>query len=291
MFIYERADSVKALLAKGHKYKMADYFRDLKDVWVRADSIAPWAKTTFTINELMMLRDRDEDLSDEEMDVLRFEILGERPTSSTPIDWRRVHKWFARQYIFGLLPALLMCLILAYQGRIRFNVRRSPISSLLYLALWPVNFILRAIGLFQDIDREARLRLEKDSLFSRLSGVEEEFLDRVRRRGDQMGVLGVSRARFAYFLAVFAAIIMRVVPVVAQVSSSKEGAPTVETSCHDPSLVAHVSDEMEDPLCIFTFDCVVIEATRRIVSWSRRTSDLLAGFCRSVEHVPLSGTA
>lgn len=290
-FVLARTDSVKALIAKGHRYKAADYFRDLKDIWDYADQVTPWSRFTLSMSELVSLQDRDESLTSQEQAVLRCELLGVCEKSE-PIDWGAVARWFLHQYLLGLLPALIMCLILARQGRIRFNFAKSPVSSLLYLALWPINLGLRVIVAFQDIDREARLRLQKDSLFSRLSGLEEGFLDSLREHHGRDEFLGRRSFSFGYMLAIVAVIVMRVVPVVAQNVSETEQMATIEVAHHDPpDHQVSEEDDTKDPMLIFTFELFITEAKRLTVWWSRKVFDLSVGFSRDVSHVPLVSTA
>ncbi len=285
-FVLARVDSVKALVAKGHRYKAADYFRDLKDVWDYADQVTPWSRFTLSLSELVSLQDRDESLTSQEQAALRCELLGVCEKESGPTDWRAVARWFLGQYLLGLLPALLMCLILARQGRIRFSLKRSPISALLYLALWPINLGYRIVVALQDIDREARLRLQKDSVFGRLSGLEEEFLANLRSRTRGEEVLGARKRYLRYGLAVFAVLIMRIVPAVAQSTDERAHETAIELAMHDPP--SDHDDPARIPMAIFALERFTSIVTLRIVWWQRGESGILVGYSRSVEHVPLS---
>jgi hypothetical protein len=69
-----------------------------------------------------------------------------------------------------------MCCILGWQKRISFSVK-SPFSALLYCILWPINFFVRVRRRIIDIDAEARIRMSKESLFSKLSEKERQFLE------------------------------------------------------------------------------------------------------------------
>jgi hypothetical protein len=290
-FVLARTDSVKALIAKGHRYQAADYFRDLKDIWDYADQVTPWSRFTLGMSELVSLQDRDESLTSQEQAALRCELLGVCEKSE-PIDWDAVARWCLHQYILGLFPSLIMCLILARQGRIRFNMRKSPVSSLLYLALWPINLVSRVIVAFQDIDREARLRLQKDSLFSRLSGLEEGFLDSLRQHRDHNELLVRRSYSFGYVLAIVAVIVMRVAPVVAQSTSETEKMSMIEVAHHDPPDCGDdEDDDSRDLMLIFTFGHFITEAKWRTAWWPRNVFDILVGFGRGVLHVPLVSTA
>ncbi len=291
-FILARADSVKALIEKGHSYKSADYFRDLKDVWDYADTVAPWARSGFSVAWLTNLQDRDEDLTSVEMSALRCELLGVCEKKSEPTDWGAVERWFLRQYLLGLLPALFMFLILARQGRISFNVRKSPVSSVAYLALWPVHFCIHIFLFWVDVDREARLRIQKNSLFSRLSGLEERFLESLRNNSRGEELLSTKRVRLSYICAIVAVLVMKVVPVVAQALPETGHEATIEAAYHDPpSTWSDDTEHLKDPMCSFAFAYCISKASRSIVWWPSCTRKLLVGFGRSIEHVPLGSTA
>ncbi len=92
-----------------------------------------------------------------------------------PFTWKLFLQWLWGWY-FGALPLVFfMCCILAWQKRISFSVR-SPFSATLYFILWPINFFVRVRRRILDIDAEARIRMSKESLFSKLSEKERHFL-------------------------------------------------------------------------------------------------------------------
>ncbi len=93
-----------------------------------------------------------------------------------PFSWDPFLQWLQSWY-FGALPLVfLMCCILGWQKRISFSVK-SPFSALLYCILWPINFFVRVRRRIIDIDAEARIRMSKESLFSKLSEKERQFLE------------------------------------------------------------------------------------------------------------------
>lgn len=291
-YLRNKLDSVVSLVRNGHVYTIRDYFIDYRDVQDYAALNSPWNNCPLGLCEIQnQVRVSGSEPNREEVDRAREEILGMKEPKSTPINWSRVTDWLLRQYLMGLLPALLMCLILARQGRISFSFRKSPVSALAYLALWPINLGACIIAAFQDIDREARLRTEKDSLFSKLSGLEEEFLNGLRDRSGREELLSARRAHHSYIFAIIAVLVMRVVPVVAQNVSETEHKTTIEMAYHDPpdSWSSEVGDS-EDPMCIFAFERFIAEAKRRFVWWPSSAFDILVGFNRDVHHVPLSDT-
>lgn len=93
-----------------------------------------------------------------------------------PFTWESFLQWLWDWYFNALPLAFLMCCILGWQKRISFSVR-SPFSALLYCILWPINFFVRARRRIIDIDAEARIRMSKESLFSKLSEKERQFLE------------------------------------------------------------------------------------------------------------------
>lgn len=290
-YILAKGDSVQALVESGHGYSRADYFRDLRDVYGCADTTAPWNRHSLSLSVLLVHIDGDGGLTQEEVDEVQRAMIGSHLPTHTVSDWN-LGDWLLRQYLLGLLPALLMFLILARQGRIGFSLKKSPISSLLYLALWPINLGLRVIVAFQDIDREARLRTQKDFLFSRLSGLEEGFLESLRNNSRGEELLSTKRVRLSYLCAIVAVLIMKVVPVVAQAVPETGHNTTIEVAYHDPpSTWSDDTECLKDPMCNFAFVQFILKANRRIVWWSRYVHELLVGFDRSIDHVPLGGTA
>lgn len=293
-YVLAKVDSLKQRISQGYSYRMVDYFRDMRDIKLYADTIAPWqAQVGIFLSSLTVLVDRDDNSSREEVDRARCEFLGDCTSANTsPINWQVPISWFLHQYLLGLLPAFLMCLILARQGRIRFTLKRSPVSSLLYLALWPINFGLRVIIALQDIDREARLRTEKDFLFSRLSGLEERFLESLRNNSRGEELLSTKRVRLSYLCAIVAVLVMKIVPVAAQALPETGHEATIEAAYHDPpSTWSDDTEHLKYPMCSFAFAYCISKASRSIVWWPSCTRKLLVGFGRSIEHVPLGSTA
>ena len=134
--------------------------------------------------------------------------------------------------------------------------------------------------------------MQKDSLFSRLSGLEEGFLDSLRQRRDHHELLARRSYGFGYVLAIVAVIVMRVAPVVAQDVSETEQKSTIEMAHHDPpDHQVGEDDDSRDLMLILTFEHFTSEAKRCRAWWPRSVFDVLVGYGRSVLHVPLSVTA
>lgn len=291
LYVLAKVDSVRSLVEAGHRYKMADYFHDLKSVYDYADKVAPWARHSFVLSNLQVLRDREEDLAWGETERLCCEIVGVCPKKVDPNE-PGMGMWLLRQYLLGILPALILCLVLARQGRIKWNIRKSPASSLLYLALWPLNFLARLMEKGDEVRHEAELRVQKDSLFAKLSGLEEGFLERLRTRDgrkDRLAreVLGTSHVSLRYALAVVAVLIIRSLPSIATASNdSCESDIVIECASHDPPSAGH-EDAVDDQRAIFTWGSLYEKVFRRLVWKPDRSGRLLVGFRTCLEHVPL----
>lgn len=290
-FIWHKEDSVRTLTSKGHLYNLEDYFNDLREIWDYADEVAPWAKHSIATASLTGLVNTDEDLRDQEVSILRSKILGCVDEKAEPVNWHNVANWFLGQYILGLVPAFLMCLIWERQGRLKFSLRKSPGSALLYLALWPMNFIVRTWIAFSDIDREARLRLQKDSLFGKLSVLEENFLHSLRaKRGSDLEtrVLTERSFRMTYLVALIAVMVMRIMPSAAATYKVPQDAKQmIESSHHDPTVVESNDLGAHRDAIFFTWFELPDLFVRRLVWCCDRASCTLIGFGECVEHVPL----
>lgn len=298
--IFAKADSVQTLIDHGHIYSHADYFRDLKEVWACADTTAPWDRSSFTLTSLLNLVSNNDGMSYPEIDRARHEILGEEhlPTKSQPSHSGSFLGWITRVYLQGLLPALLLCLILARQRKIKFDLKRSPGSALVYLATWPINFIVLLRRTIVGIDYEARLRLEKDSLFAKLSTLEETFLANLRKRGKRNEisgeefVLGARRFGVHYICAVIAVLILNVVPKTTHAASDREITvhETEMSDCHAPPhfTTDHTVIERSD-VDFFSWKDFCELVSGLTIWWPRREDSLCVGWRTCREHVPLSG--
>lgn len=299
-YAQQKTDSVKALVERGHVYTIRDYFTDYKDIQKYSESLAPWSTGGFCMYCGLQDQMRISGASNtqEETDQARCEIIGDcRTAETTPINWSPLLTWLSDQYVFGLLPAFLLCLILGFQGRIVFRLKRSPISALVYLVLWPVNFFMLVRRTLSNIDREARMRMRKESLFLRLSQVEEEILRRAltglssEEEEKELREAKVARFQLRYVVALFAVVLLRVAPSAAVVASETEDDPPDRIECH--MSLQDESHEDDTGLSTYIWLC---EAESKVLSvcenirWPRLHMQRLIGFGRNVEHVPLVGT-
>lgn len=294
-YVQTKIDSVAALVETGSVYGIRDYFLDLKDIYAYDDRNAGWMKGSIEISHLQdYISKSGSRPSFDETDLARCEILGDCQTSS-PFDWSSVGHWFLEQYILGLLPALLLCLILGFQGRIAFNLKRAPISALAYLALWPISFFVLIRRSLQSVDREARMRMSKESLFSKLSGLEEEFLHRLAsglaggEEKAKLAIGGVERLQFRYVLALFAVVMIRIAPSVASVPTTNDDLPKDTVECQ-----MSIQDESQEDGKWHPVNVCVLGTTENKphacedMHWPKLFVSELVGFKRSIEYVPLS---
>lgn len=298
----QKLDSVARLVEEGHVYTIRDYFLDYKDMKEYGSTHSPWlGSVPFGFANLQHHVHASGGLQGYDIDAVRCEIIGDCKGEEKPVDLSPLTRWFSRQYLLGLLPAFLLCLVLASQGKIEFRPLKAPLAALVYVLLWPLNFFVLLRRTLVVIDREARLRSHKESLFGRLSQREEEFLRKLRAPSSQSTdvrlvarqMFSVRQFQYRYVLALVAVLVVRVLPAVdlAEPCGDVRDGASVIVTCHDPpEPVDHV---FGGPL----HECAVLEpvgtpslAIRvwQSIGWRTRNDErILVGFRRGVEHIPL----
>jgi hypothetical protein len=140
----------KHKIANGQKYSADNYFSDLRNIYSVCDSIV--GLKNYCNQEVTQLfdvsysqqRQSHSFYTQDEIDSAREkyfkeDVLRERESATTPIDWLAVLAWFVRCYLYSLPFAFILFLTWLYQESDYTKLQlRSPFSFAISLLMYPI---------------------------------------------------------------------------------------------------------------------------------------------------------
>ena len=303
----EIAMRAREQVKSGIAYSPKDYFRDISQILRLEDSLSvytPLPSVTAELQEMLMISVRKGVYTYKEITLAREslkmkgnyfqdEFISNVKHSSFSETIYSISLWFLEQYILGLIPALFLILLWAYEKN-GLSFLKNPLSILLSLISYPVFFSAIFFQWTRERGREmyaeTQLRRTKDKFLSILSEDEVAAIRLFAQSNLSLDTWNVnlSSSFRRSFVLVFIAFILCSLSITRAFSETQSHTVASYETVAD-SGGSHTVDHDIGICMSISVNEFTIYSDHPFVLSCEENKFIPQEFIRKIEHIPLSG--